>query len=151
MTIVLAAAIAVAMMAVPAGARGARMTSGELNMFASGEALDYDVSGFALMVRGHARTIVVVVARGLEPGLSYGSHVHNQACSDGNAGGHYSFGRVVPGGELDGSEIWPGPFTARSNGFAVGRTTVGAVAGPDAVSVVIHAPTGEKIACADLG
>jgi hypothetical protein len=95
-------------------------------------------------------TIVIMAATGLTPGLTYGSHVHNQACNVGNAGGHYSFGFPVPGGALDGSEIWPGPFTANSGGNALGRTMVGATAGPGAVSVVIHAPGGAKIACADL-
>lgn len=151
MAMAMVASLMVVSAAVPASARGAKVTGGEVNTFAEGDALDYDVSGFALMARSHKKTIVVVVARGLEPGVKYGSHVHNQACADGNAGGHYSFGREVPGGALDGTEIWPGPFTARSNGFALGKTNVGAIAGPDAVSVVIHAPSGAKIACADLG
>jgi hypothetical protein len=95
-------------------------------------------------------TIVVVTASGLTPGETYGSHVHKQTCDNGDAGGHYSFGHVVPGGALDGTEIWPGPFEANAAGHALGRTVVGATAGPTAVSVVVHAPGGAKIACADL-
>jgi hypothetical protein len=96
------------------------------------------------------KTIVVVTVSGLTPGETYGSHVHKQACDNGDAGGHYSFGFAVPGGALDGSEIWPGPFTANAAGRAVGTAVVGAVAGTEAVSVVVHAPGGAKIACADL-
>ena len=104
------------------------------------------------MVRtGSGSTVVNVHVTGLIPGATYGSHVHNQACTDGDAGGHYSFGVSVPGGaHPSGSEIWPGPFSATQGGTASGHTAVGATAGPEAVSVVIHAPDGSKIACADL-
>ncbi|MFZ0012774.1 MAG: hypothetical protein WAL25_01545 [Acidimicrobiia bacterium] len=149
-TTTLAATILVALLATPAVANDTEVTDGSLITFAEGDALGYEVGGFARMVRTPNQTIVIVMAHGLEPGLTYGSHVHNQPCDQGNAGGHYSFGEAVPGGALDGSEIWPGPFTARPNGTASGKTLVGAVAGSSAVSVVIHAPGGAKIACADL-
>lgn len=153
-TLVIAATILMlaAVFASPVSARGAEITRGSFAAFADGPDLGYDdVGGRAVMVRSGGKTIVVVGLRGLTPGATYGSHVHKQACDDGNAGGHYSFGHPVPGGALDGSEIWPGPFKARAGGRAFGWTVVGAVAGADAVSVVVHAPTGEKIACADLG
>lgn len=151
MTALLAATLLTATAALPASAHGrAEVTKGHIATFADGGALGYNVSGHALMVRTGHKALVIVTVRGLKPGLMYGSHVHNQACADGSAGGHYSFGMAVPGGDADGSEIWPGPFTARRNGGAFGSTTVGAVAGPNAVSVVIHAPSGQKIACADL-
>lgn len=102
------------------------------------------------MVRAHGQTLVIVRVSGLVAGATYGSHVHDRACDDGAAGGHYRFGHPVRGGALDGSEIWPGPFTANGRGLARGRTIVGATAGPEARSVVVHAPTGHKIACADL-
>jgi hypothetical protein len=72
------------------------------------------------MVRtGDGKTIVSVQVAGLTPGATYGSHVHNQSCADGNAGGHYSFGHPVVGGAGSGnSEIWPGPFTANAAGHA---------------------------------
>ena len=147
------AAVLVVLMAAPLSASGAAVTKGTFESFAAGSghvAYD-DIEGNARMIRtATGETIVVVTAKGLVAGETYGSHVHNQACSDGDAGGHYSFGHVVPGGALDGSEIWPGPFTANANGNAVGRTLVGATAGPTAVSVVIHAPGGAKIACANL-
>lgn len=152
------AAMLVVLMAAPLSAAGAQVTKGSFEPFAAGTGdADYgDVAGKARMIRtASGRTIVEVTVSGLVPGETYGSHVHNQACDDGDAGGHYSFGFPVPGGAFDdGSEIWPGPFTANAAGRAVGWTMVGATAGSTAVSVVIHAPASSsnaKIACADLG
>jgi hypothetical protein len=147
------AGMLVMLIASPLSARGADVTKGSFESFAAGTGhADYgDVGGKAVMIRtASGKTIVVVAVKGLTPGETYGSHVHKQACDDGDAGGHYSFGFAVPGGALDGSEIWPGPFTANAAGHAVGWTVVGATAGTTAVSVVIHAPGGAKIACADL-
>jgi hypothetical protein len=149
-----AASLAV-LVALPVMARGAQVTTGEFQRFAAGLAdPDYaDIGGGAVMIRtASGATIVIVTASGLIPGAVYGSHVHKQSCEDGGGGGHYSFGVAVPGGAfVDGSEIWPGPFQANAAGRAVGKTVVGATAGPTAVSVVIHAPiSGAKIACADL-
>ena len=149
-------ALGVAVVAVLAGsaqasANGAQVTRGKLVSFNVAGYLS--VNGQAQMVRtGNGKTIVTVNARGLEPGETYGSHVHNQPCSSGQAGGHYSFGHPVGGGAGPGpnSEIWPGPFTANPAGNAHGKATVEETAGPNAVSVVIHAPSGKKIACADL-
>ena len=137
--------MAVVLLATSASAGGAEVTSGDFGGIGS-----YDVDGRAQMVRTPSgKTIVSVVVSGLVPGAIYGSHVHKQACAAGDAGGHYSFGHAVPGGALDGSEIWPGPFTANAAGRAVGWTSVGDIAGDDAVSVVVHAGV-TKIACADL-
>lgn len=146
----LVGALAVVLMATSASAGGAKVTSGDFEVFATGIG-SYDIDGRAHMVRAPSgKTIVSVVVSGLAPGATYGSHVHNQACDDGDAGGHYSFGYAVPGGAFDDeSEIWPGPFTANAAGRAVGWTSVGDIAGDDAVSVVIHDADG-KIACADL-
>lgn len=140
------------LLASPVRAGGSQVTQGSFTPFELGPILGYStVNGQATMIRtGSGMTIVVVTAGGLEAGLSYGSHVHNRACNDAGAGGHYSFGDTVPGGALDGTEIWPGPFTSNPAGNAAGFTQVGATAGLDAVSVVIHAPGGAKIACADL-
>lgn len=147
------AGMLVMLIAAPLSARGADVTKGSLESFAAGTGqTDYgDIGGKAVMIRtASGKTIVVVTVKGLTPGETYGSHVHKQACGNGDAGGHYSFGFPVPGGASDGSEIWPGPFTANAAGHAVGWTVVGATAGTTAVSVVIHAPGGAKIACADL-
>jgi len=140
-------------LAVPALAGGAQVTRGDLAVFADGSGLGYsDVTGRVQMVRtGDGKTIVTVQVAGLTPGATYGSHVHNQSCAAGSAGGHYSFGYPVEGGAGPGdSEIWPGPFTANAAGHANGMAVVDETAGVTAVSVVIHAPGGQKVACADL-
>lgn len=147
-------AVLLVLMAAPLSARGSEVTKGTFESFAAGSGhVAYDgIEGNARMIRTAAGdTTVVVNVKGLVAGEIYGSHVHNQACSDGDAGGHYRFGHLVPGGALDGFEIWPGPFTANAAGHALGHASVGATAGPSAVSVVIHAPGGAKVACADLG
>lgn len=149
---VVATLVAVAF-AVPALAQGAQVTRGYLLAFADGAGLGYsEVAGRALMVRtADGKTIVSVQVTGLTPGSTYGSHVHNQACSVGTAGGHYGFGHTVTGGAGPAnSEIWPGPFTANAAGHATGMAMVDETAGATAVSVVIHGPGGQKIACADL-
>jgi hypothetical protein len=148
----LAATLTVILMAATVSADGGEVTRGDFEPFAAGVGTYDDVSGNAQMVRtASGQTIVTVTVKGLQAGAIYGSHVHAQSCADGDAGGHYSFGFPVPGGaHPSGSEIWPGPFTANPAGNAQGKATVEAIAGPAAVSVVIHAPDGVKIACADL-
>lgn len=150
-TLAMAVGLTVVLMASTATAGGANVTRGSFHTFAGGPTLGYEIEGKATMVRtADGKTIVGVNVSGLTPGDTYGSHVHNRACDDGNAGGHYRFDAPVPGGDLDGYEIWPGPFTANAAGNAHGKAMVSGTAGAGAVSVVIHAPTGEKVACADL-
>ena len=48
------------------------------------------------------------------------------------------------------NEIWPGPFTTNEAGIGNSNTIAERTAGSTAVSVVVHAPGGTKIACADL-
>jgi hypothetical protein len=132
----------------PAAASGARVTSGGFNEFTANTTMD--IGGHAVMVRtADGRTFVSVHVTGLVGGLTYGSHVHKQACSDNFAGGHYQFvtsmTNVTPP-----NEIWPGPITANGAGIGNGNTTAKGTAGSTAVSVVVHAPGGTKIACADL-
>ena len=154
MTFVVAVATLVALaLAVPALAEGAEVTRGDILVFADGAGLGYGaITGRAQMIRtADGKTIVNVQVTGLTPGSTYGSHVHNQACSVGTAGGHYGFGHTVTGGAGPAnSEIWPGPFTANAAGHATGMVMVDETAGATAVSVVIHGPGGQKIACADL-
>jgi len=131
---------------VPAQADGATVTSGEIHAFAT--STDAGIAGSATMVRtADGKTIVTVHAAGLAPDTTYGSHVHLQACANGNAGGHYRFDPSGPA--LPPNEIHLG-FTTNAAGIGLGRAVVDASAGPTAVAVVIHAPGGAKIACADL-
>jgi hypothetical protein len=132
----------------PATAAGARVTRGDFNEFSVNTNLD--IGGRALMVRtAYGRTIVTVHVTGLEAGVTYGSHVHRQACGMGLAGTHYQF---VPSTTFvtPPNEIWPGPFTTNAAGIGNSDTIAEGTAGSDAVSVVVHAPGGAKIACADL-
>jgi hypothetical protein len=143
---VVAACLATALAPI-ATAQGARVTRGEFHSFAAGAGLQ--LTGHAQMVRtADGRTIVTVHIAGLAPDTTYGSHVHTQACAVGDADGHYRLNPAGPAAPPN--EIWPGPFTTNPAGVGNGNVTVDYTAGPTAVSVVVHAPGGAKIACADL-
>lgn len=123
------------------------VAEGKFHAFAAGTGLD--ISGRAQMVRtADGKTLVGVHVEGLAPNTTYGSHVHQQACADGEADGHYRFDPSGPA--TPPNEIWPG-FTTNAAGIGNGRAVVQAIAGSAAKSVVVHAPGGAKIACADLG
>jgi hypothetical protein len=129
-----------------ASAAGATVTRGEFHAFASGTGLD--ISGRAQVVRtADGKTIVSVHLAGLAVDTTYGSHIHQKACNDSDADGHYKFDPSGPASPPN--EIWPG-FTTNGAGIGNGKATVHQTAGPEAVSVVVHAPGGAKIACADL-
>jgi hypothetical protein len=128
-------------------ADGATVTRGDFAAF-NGSTLP--ISGHATMIRtADGRTIVTVHVEGLDANTTYGSHVHAAACATGLADGHYKFDPA--GAATPPNEIWPGPFTTNAAGAGNGDTIADGRAGPSAVSVVIHAPGGAKIACADLG
>lgn len=138
-------------LAVPALAGGSTVTSGEFATFAAGEG---DIAGHAKMVRrANGTTKVSIHVTGLDPNATYVSHVHKQACSEGEAGGHFM---QDPGGaQMPPNEIWPGggEFTPNPGGVANERATVDYFANDDAVSVVVHVRAGAsspKVACADL-
>jgi hypothetical protein len=125
----------------------ATVTAGSFASFAAGTGLQID--GRAQMVRTAAGTTIVTVhVKGLAPNTAYGSHVHKQACADGEADGHYRFDPAGPAAPPN--EIWPA-FTTNAAGIGNGIAIVDGIAGATAVSVVVHAPGGAKIACADLG
>lgn len=137
-----------AMTSVPAAAAdSATVTRGDFHAFAAGAGLD--ISGRAQMVRtADGTTTVTIHLEGLAGTTTYGSHVHKQACASGDADGHYRLDLAGPAAPPN--EIWPGPFTTTASGIGNGNVTVAYAAGPDAVSVVVHAPGGAKVACADL-
>jgi Cu-Zn family superoxide dismutase len=128
----------------------AQVTRGSFQTTSTGLARGFDITGHAVMVRsdtGGGRTLVVSVARGLEPASTYGSHVHNAPCSTGG-GGHYQH---EVGGAVDAvNEIWP-VLHAQTSGVAQGMAVHGHRARPEAQSIVIHASDGARIACLDLG
>lgn len=127
-------------------ADGAMVTRGDVRAFAAGAGMS--LSGHARMVRtADGKTIVSIHVAGLSPNTAYGSHVHQQGCGIGAADGHYRFDPA--GAAAPPNEIWLG-FTSNEAGIGNANATADATAGATAVSVVVHAPGGAKIACADL-
>ena len=122
------------------------VTQGEFAAFATSS--DPAFTGHATMVRtADGKTIVSVSVRGLAPNTTYGSHVHAFPCAENFAGGHYKHDLTGPASPPN--EIWPA-FSTNGGGVGNGKATAAWVARPEARSVVIHAPGGAKIACADL-
>ena len=143
---VLATALLTVALVPSAAADAATVTRGVVHAFAAGAGME--LAGRAQMVRtADGKTMVTIHVTGLSPDTTYGAHVHKQACGVGNADGHYKFDPAGPA--TPPNEIWPG-FTTDAAGVGNGRASVDGTAGPTAVSVVIHAPGGAKIACADL-
>lgn len=141
---------------VPASAASGNVVRGDFHAFGAGVSAYQDLSGHAQLVRtSDEKTIVTIHLAGL-PQATYPSHVHAVACgalnTDGSpalAGGHYKIDTTVTT-TVASNEIWPGPITADEDGMANGKAKVAHSARADAVSVVIHAPNGAKIGCADL-
>ena len=135
-------------LALPGLASSGEVTAGAFQTYAAGPGLGYEISGHAHMTRtADGKTIVSVHAIGLLPDTAYGVHVHNKACGDNNGGGHY---QDIVGGAVDAvNEIWP-LFTTNAAGIGNGYAANDFRARPDAQAVVIHAPGGARIACADL-
>lgn len=130
----------------PTALGAAQVTRGDIHEF---NGYGSTITGRAQMVRtADGKTIVSVHVEGLVAGVTYGSHVHAAACMPGLAGGHYKFDPA--GAATPPNEIWPGPFTANEAGVGNTDTIAQGTAGATAVAVVVHAPGGAKIACADL-
>jgi hypothetical protein len=127
-------------------ALGGPVTRGDIQAFAAGTGMA--ISGRAQMLRTpDGKTIVSVHVEGLAANTTYGSHVHQLPCGTSDADGHYKHDPAGPA--TPPNEIWPG-FTTNDAGVGNGNATVDWTAGATAVSVVVHAPGGAKIACADL-
>lgn len=146
------AMVTLLVVATRADAAGAEVTTGSFATTDAGEALGYDITGVAIMVRLPAgedgTTLVRVAVRGLDPTRLYPSHVHNGSCASGG-GGHY---QQVVGGAVDAvNEIWP-TITTNPAGAGNGSALHSQWARPEAQSIVIHHPdTGARLACAQLG
>ena len=127
-------------------ALGSTVTRGDFQAFAAGAGLP--ITGRAQMIRTpEGSTIVTVHVEGLNANTTYGSHVHQLPCDVSDADGHYKHDPAGPAAPPN--EIWPG-FTTNDAGVGNGNATVSWTARAAAVSVVVHAPGGAKIACADL-
>ncbi len=121
-------------------------TSGTaINLPAAGGAL----TGAVVMTRKLSGvTDVAVVVSGLEPGMTYDAHVHNQPCAFGDGGGHYKIDNTVSEA-LEDNEIWF-ELAADSKGAAHDSKWLAAIASAAAQSVVVHAEGGARLACFDL-
>lgn len=139
--------------ALPASSK-ATVARGSFEPFA--ENTDLDIEGHARIVRGKGWTKVRVNVRGLEPRTTYGSHLHDSPCDVNQGGAHYKHDPAGPAEPPN--ELWPSSkpkdqtagLTSNPAGNAKGRGKAPWRARPEAQSVVIHAPDGTKIACADL-
>lgn len=158
MTLAVAAAI---MTTLPTPA-GAATTRGKFVTLPDGENMGFEITGAASLTRTRHGTVARAVVKGLEEGVTYAAHVHNQPCEEGLGGGHYKDdpeGPPAPPNELwlSSSDDPRGGIVANSAGVARGRGRADWVAREDAVSIVIHfipeggtTAGGPKIACADL-
>ncbi len=141
------AALALGAAFAPGALAASQVTRGDIHAF---NGADAGISGRAQMVRtADGKTIVTIHVEGLAATVTYAAHVHAAPCATGLADGHYRFDPT--GAASPPNEIWPGPFTTNDAGIGNADTVAEGTAGPTAVSVVIHAPGGTKIACADLG
>ena len=140
------AAGALSLVMTPSALAAASVTRGDFHPFATGVGMS--ISGGAQMVRtADGKTTVSVHVEGLAPNTTYPAHVHQLPCGTSDADGHYK--NDPAGASAPPNEIWPG-FTTNEAGIGNGNATVGWTARSTAVSVVVHAPSGAKIACADL-
>lgn len=118
--------------------------------------LGYDIHGVARMTTSTRGTVLWILVTGLDPAKEYGSHLHNGTCADGG-GGHYQNeegGPTSPPNELwvtnGGTTIKPNRHgVAFANGSASWTARTSGVT-TTAQSVVVHEPSGTRIACADL-
>ena len=153
---------ALAMVLVPGSPAEAATSAGRFISLPAGDDLGLEVNGVAVLRRTSHGTSGRIVVRGLDPGLVYAAHLHNQPCGLGAGGSHYK--DVTAGVGAPPNELWfsssDDPFagvTANRGGVARGSGAVDWVARPEAQSVVIHQVVsatgtsgGPKIACADL-
>lgn len=153
---------ALAMVLVPGSPAEAATSVGRFTTLPAGDSLGLEVDGVAVLRRTSDSTSGRVALRGLDPGLVYAAHLHNQPCGLGAGGTHYKDVTTGPGAPPN--ELWfsssDDPFagvTANRGGVARGFGAVDWEARPEAQSVVIHQVVsttgtsgGPKIACADL-
>ena len=150
---------AVLALTTPAGASDHDNLHGTFETTAAGAAAGYRISGEAKLTVGSDGTVADVNIAGLAAGTHYGSHLHDGTCASGG-GGHY---QDAPGGATTPpNELWlttsddvtggvdPNPGgVAHATGAAAWEARLTS-SGTNARSIVVHAPGGARIACADL-
>jgi len=124
--------------------KGALVSKGNLIKFGNGSAF-----GSAIMGRSNGSTLSILNVNGLLPNTTYGSHVHNLPCDVKSGGSHYKIDPSIEGAVAE-NEIW---LTLKTDTRGTGSNTVvseGHTARPEAQSVVVHAPNGSRVGCANL-
>ena len=160
---VLVALVATIAIVFAAGSSAADKEKGAFETLPAGRDAGVTIDGKAEINRTDDGTEVKIVVRGLEPGVTYASHLHNDTCEAANpGGGHYK--NDTTGASEPPNELWisstddpKAGITANAGGVAHGRGSADWVARFDARSVIVHmipaggsTAGGPKIACADL-
>ncbi|MDH3296428.1 MAG: hypothetical protein OER95_19065 [Acidimicrobiia bacterium] len=134
--------------------------SGRFSETGLGADRGYRIRGSANMNVKNHRTVVSVSIIGLDRDTTYTSHLHNGTCESGG-GGHYQNdegGLITPPNELWLSST-NDPFDgitnqknnqAEADGSANWAARTDSETMTNALSIVVHAPGGARIACADL-
>lgn len=145
----------------PVAAAGNQSLHGTFRETADGARLGYNISGSAKLTISSDTSTAKVNVAGLDESKTYGSHLHNGTCASGG-GGHYqnvvSTTAVVPPNELwlSSTANPKGGLVPNNGGVAHGDGSSPWAARTDSLtltnarSIVVHAPGGARIACADL-
>lgn len=143
-----------------ADAAGPEDFNGRFTETSAGAERGYNIHGSAHMTVHPNKTAVSVTIYGLDSGTTYGSHLHNESCADGG-GGHY---QDVEGGlTTPPNELWLSstndPFAGitpikqnkvDADGSSRWAARTDSETMTNALSIIVHAPNGARIACADL-
>ncbi len=144
----------------PVAAAGNQSLHGTFRETAVGAGLGYNISGSAKLTIGASTSTAKVNVAGLDVAKIYGSHLHNGTCASGG-GLHYR--DDVSGSPFPPNELWlsstanpKGGLVPNNGGVAHGDGSSPWAARTDSLtltnarSIVVHAPGGARIACADL-
>lgn len=129
---------------------GAALASGSFELLDTRPQGYDDLGGTSTIARHADGTTVTVELTGLPPDTDFVSHLHAQACADDNGGPHYQFVEsddiVTPPNEIHLA------FTSDADGNGFMTAENAAVAGPEALAVVVHPAefVDNKAACVDF-
>lgn len=106
-------------------------------------------AGEAFLAQTDDGTTVTIRLSGLEPGVAYVSHLHEQTCADDNGGEHFKFD--PEGSDVPPNEVHLG-FTADDDGTGEATVTNDQQVGDGAPAIVVHPADAmdNKLACADF-
>lgn len=155
-----AAIVGVGAAVTPAVAGAANIFGGNLHLLLSGKGAPFADASAKLTLVGHAGdATAVLVVHGVDPaeaGRTFGAHLHQGPCVDGNgpaAGPHYNHTGQPPTTVSDQTEVWL-DFTVDGGGNANAVAHVPFVPTAGQRSVVIHerataanGTAGDRLAC----